>query len=118
MAVLAKLPPAPPEADPRWGIPRAPRRRYPRKSRRKPWPEQPRYHVKTAPVAVRIPEPTRRMLEWLTLATGMPCLSDYIRHVIDRHLAQLGIPLEPGITAQLPPPEIDGTGWRDATPDR
>ncbi len=106
MAVLHKLPQAPPEANPRWGLPPAPPK--PRRRRRRLWRDQPRYVQPTYPLAVRIPEPTRRILEWMTLATGMPTLSDYVRHIIDRHLAELGIPLEPGVNAQLPPPEVDG----------
>lgn len=116
MAVLRKLPPAPPEADPRWGLP-PPKRKTNARPRRRPWLARVRYTRASYPLAVRVPEATRRMLEWCTLAAGMPTISDYVRYVLDQHLHDVGFELEPGRTAQLPPPPIDGAGWPGADPD-
>lgn len=116
MAVLRKLPKAPPEADPRWGLP-PPKRKWvrPRDRERRPWLKQPRYTAPTYPLAVRVPEQTRRMLELCSMATGAPTLSDYVRAVLDAHLTALGFDLEPGTTAQLPPPSMDAA-WQAANP--
>lgn len=71
-------------------------------------PKLPRYVKATAPVAFRVTEDTRRILDYVVLTTGAPSVSDYVRAVLDAHLIGLGFRLSPGIHSTLPqPPDPD-----------
>ena len=66
-----------------------------------------RYEKPTSVVGVRLPEVSRRTLEWVAATRGAPTLSYYLRCVIEDHLRALGFQVVPGHLAQLPlPPEV------------
>lgn len=64
----------------------------------------PRYNAPTAPVATRLPEEVRRILDWLVLTTDAESVADYIRRLIESHLLDLGFTLEPGVHLPMPRP--------------
>jgi len=66
--------------------------------------QAPRYDRPTAPVATRLPEEVRRILDYLVLTTDADSVADYIRRVIEAHLLDLGFTMEPGIHVGLPRP--------------
>lgn len=72
-------------------------------------PQPRRYSDPTSVVGVRLPEASRRTLEWVAVTSGAPNLSHYLRCVLEDHLRSLGFNLVVGRTAQLPlppPPEV------------
>lgn len=66
--------------------------------------QRPAYTKPTCPVGVRMPESTRRILEYLTVTTGAPSLSTYLRWVYEQHLRSLGFELTDGVDAAFGPP--------------
>ena len=66
--------------------------------------QAPRYDRPTAPVAFRVSEDTRRLLDYVVATSGTPSVSEYVRAVVEAHLTALGFRLVPGITAALPRP--------------
>lgn len=65
--------------------------------------QRPAYDLPTTPLGFRVPEPTRRIVEYLTLVTGAPSVSAYVRALVEKHLAELGFELVEGVTAALGP---------------
>lgn len=69
----------------------------------------PRYDRPTAPVAFRLPEDARRLLDYVVATTGAPSVSDYLRSIVEAHLTALGFTLREGIHRALPvelPPDV------------
>jgi hypothetical protein len=84
---------------------------------------QPRYTQSTTTIATRVPEPTRRIVDWLCATTGVPSPSEYLRRVLEQHLRDLGFQLTPGVTEALPSPSAaDMAAWQQehggSKPDR
>lgn len=65
-------------------------------------PPAPRYDRPTAPVALRLPEDARRLLDYVVATTGAPSVSDYLRSIIEAHLEALGFTLKEGVHRALP----------------
>lgn len=73
----------------------------------------PRYHGGTAPVAFRVSEDTRRLLDYVVATTGAASVSEYVRLVVEEHLTGLGFNLVDGVTRALPrrPSVADVEAW-------
>lgn len=67
--------------------------------------QRPAYHRRTTPLGIRMPTEARRIYEWLALQAGAGSVSEYLRHVLEQHLVDLGFQLEPGVTSALPLPD-------------
>lgn len=82
--------------------------------------QRPAYNKPTSPLGVRMPEPTRRIFEYLAVTTGAPSVSAYLRYVYERHLRDLGFELVDGITAALGPPPTPAqiAQWQATEADR
>ena len=63
----------------------------------------PRYDRPTAPVAFRLPEPTRRLLDYVAATTDTN-VSDYMRALVETDLRARGFRLVAGTHAVLPRP--------------
>lgn len=76
-----------------------------------------RYYGDSVPTAFRTSRQERRILEWLALSSGADSVSAYVRGVVEDHLAGLGFPVEPGVTAQLPLPSREQVAawWMEET---
>ena len=66
--------------------------------------QAPRYDRPTAPVAFRAPEEVRRILDYLVVATDAASVSDYLRALLESHLADIGFTLVDGVHRALPRP--------------
>jgi hypothetical protein len=66
--------------------------------------QAPRYDRPTVPVATRLTEDARRILDFVVLRTDTPSVADYIRSLIEDNLISLGFDLQPGIHRALPRP--------------
>lgn len=76
-----------------------------------------RYTRASAPVAVRLPEPVRRILDYLVLTTGSESVSAYLRLVLEDHLRGLGFELEPGVHVAFPSRD-EVAAWQATERDR